>query len=225
MSTLSIIIPTLNEEKNLIKQKTNFKALLDDGNEIIVIDGGSSDHTLQIANNIGCKTIVTNPSRGMQLHNGAQQSKHEVLLFLHADTILPDNAIQLIQQAFNRDDNQWGRFNVSFANSSMIYKVIAWFMNVRSRISGIATGDQAIFVKRDCYFLSEGIPNFPLMEDIELSKRLKIFSKPACIKQTVIISSRKWETEGVLDTIVKMWCLRLLYFFGVSPNQLTKYYS
>lgn len=224
MAKLSIIVPVLNEEKFLARQQEKFKSFLNDGHEILVIDGGSKDKTMKIANLIGCKTFVTKPSRGHQLHFGAEKSNNEHLLFLHADTLLPSNAAELINHALTPANKHWGRFNVRFSNTKLIFLIIAWFMNKRSCLTGISTGDQALFVKRKSYFNCGGFPDFPIMEDIEISKRLKKIAFPVCIPNEAICSSRKWESQGVFKTIFKMWRLRLMFFYGVSTEKLAKLY-
>jgi len=224
MLKLSIIIPVLNEETCLINNQEKLKSLLADGHEILVIDGGSQDKSVKIANAIGCKTLITKASRGYQLHFGAKHSKNELLLFLHADTLLPSNAAELILQALTPTNNHWGRFNIKFSNPNLVFSVVAWFMNKRSYLTAIVTGDQAMFIKRDSYFICGGFPDFPIMEDIEISKRLKMMALPICLSDEVISSSRKWETQGVLKTIIKMWCLRLMFFLGVSTEKLAKSY-
>lgn len=224
MPSFSIIVPVLNEGILLTHHYNKFKKFLDDGHEVIIIDGGSEDDSVKISKNIGCKTFVTKSSRGFQQHFGVQQCTKEILLFLHADTSLPGDAFTLIHQALTDTKKKWGRFDITFSNTNMIYKIIAWLMNNRSCITGIITGDHVIFTTRSIYFESGGFADIPIMEDIEISKRLKLISKPICLKQKVVTSSRKWEQQGVFKTIIKMWCLRALFFFGVSSKTLVKLY-
>jgi len=224
MFTFSIIIPSLNEAAFFSTQQAYLKSILQQGHEIIVIDGGSSDDSINLAEKIGCKCKVTKASRGHQLHAGANLSTNDILLFLHADTALPSSGLNSIVNAFTYSKSSWGRFNVSFINNAFIFKIIAWFMNKRSCLTGIATGDQAIFIKRKTYFDSGGFPNIPIMEDIELCKRLKKHSRPICLQDAVTTSSRKWEQQGIIETILLMWRLRALYFFGVSAEKLVKQY-
>ena len=224
MQSFSIIVPVLNEEVFLTRYLNVFRRFLNDGHEIIIIDGGSSDNSARLTQELGCKVLISKPSRGLQQHVGALQSENEILLFLHADTNLPNDAFSLIHQALKSSNKSWGRFDVSFSNSSLIYKIIAWMMNKRSCLTGIVTGDHIIFTTRSSYFKSGGFADIPIMEDIDISKRLKLISKPICLKHKVVTSSRKWEQQGVSKTIIKMWCLRTLFFFGVSSKRLARLY-
>lgn len=226
MNSFSIIIPTLNECSFFTKQQRVLTTLLKEGHEIIVVDGGSDDGTLGLAEKIGCKCISTKASRGHQQHVGANTSSHHTLIFLHADTQLPSNAINDIRTSLDSSNSNWGRFNVEFTSNRCIFKVIAWFMNKRSCITGIVTGDHTLFVNRQLYFKCGGFSDTGIMEDIDLSKRLKKYSRPICINNNVITSSRKWEHQGVIKTILIMWSLRLQYYFGASEESLIKqYYS
>ena len=224
MNNFSFIIPVLNESLFFTKQQLYLQALLDKGHEIIVVDGGSDDDSFVEAEKLGCKCLRTKASRGFQLQSGAKASSNDVLVFLHADTILPLTSLDNIYEALNKPNASWGRFDVEFTNKKLIFKIIAWFMNKRSCITGIATGDQAIFIKRKTYFDSGGFAEIPLMEDIEFSKRLKRHSRPICLNNAVITSSRKWEKNGIFKTILLMWRIRLLYFFGIPAEQLAKRY-
>lgn len=226
MHKFSFIIPVLNESLFFTRQQLYLQALSNQGHEIIVVDGGSKDNAHLAVEALGCKCIQTKASRGYQQHSGAKISTNEILVFLHADTILPLNAINSIYEALNQSSASWGRFNVSFSNKKQIFKIIAWFMNKRSCLTGVITGDQTLFIKRSVYFDSGGFHDLPLMEDIELSKRLRKHSNPICLNETVLTSSRKWERHGILKTIFLMWRLRLLFFLGVPAEQLAKqYYS
>ncbi len=226
MHKLSIIIPVLDESLFFTRQQLYLKALLAQGHEIIVVDGGSTDNSMLAAEELGCKCINTKASRGYQLHTGARASNYNILVFLHADTLMPLTATNKIITAISNQNATWGRFNVTFTNKKYIFKIIAWFMNKRSCITSIVTGDQTLFIQRDVYFACGGFADIPIMEDIEFSKRLKKHSAPICLSEAVITSSRKWEKHGVIKTIILMWILRAKFFFGVSTDKLSKqYYS
>lgn len=225
MPGLSIIIPVLNEARFLAANKEKFGSWLREGHEILVVDGGSRDGSVNIARALGCKVFRTRASRGHQLGCGASHSKNDVLLFLHADTRLPPHAAEAIARALAGPDRHWGRFDVRFSNPRRVFRVIAWFMNKRSCLTGIATGDHALFIKREFYFGCGGYIDIPLMEDVELSRRLKRYASPACLSEKVVTSSRRWEQNGILKTVLTMWLLRLLFFLGQSPAKLARLYK
>ena len=226
MQKISIIIPILNEEKFLLKQQSYLKTLSDLGHEIIIVDGGSSDNSQSAAQTITTKYISTKASRGYQQHAGAEISTNDTLVFLHIDTELQIATIKNMCDALSDSTSKWGRFNVAFSNQRFIFKVIAWLMNKRSCMSGIVTGDHALFINRKVYFSSDGFADMPLMEDIEFSKRLKKHSHPICLNDVVITSSRKWENDGVIKTVLLMWRLRIFYFLGAPVHRLAEqYYS
>lgn len=217
---ISIIIPTLNEEDNI---QTCLCALqsLKHQTEIIVVDGGSIDETVEISKPLADKVIVSTTGRAQQMNAGAVLAKGDMLVFLHADTVLPDNAVRLITQAPNR----WGRFDIELKGKPVMLKVVAALMNWRSRLTGIATGDQVIFVKKHLFDSVGGYSNIALMEDINLCSKLKKISFPSCLKAKVESSGRRWEQFGVFKTILLMWSLRLRYFLGENPEILSKLYS
>lgn len=219
----TIIIPTLNEEKYIVPCLLPLQALRSHC-EIIIVDGNSSDRTRTLAAELSDHVIVSQQRRALQMNTGAQQAKGNILLFLHADTTLPDNALDLIDQSV-KTASCWGRFDVALSEDSPIFKVIGLMMNWRSRLTGIATGDQAIFVKKSAFMSLGGYPDINLMEDIALSKALKKISPPVCLKAKVVTSARRWQRHGFGKTILLMWCLRLAYFFGVDPNLLAKHYE
>lgn len=221
---LSIIIPTLNEADNLVASLERLQQYRQQGHEVIVVDGGSRDNTFDCAIGLVDHLLMSKPGRASQMNIGAEQSLGDVLVFLHADTQLPEFAEALIIESV-KYNNQWGRFNVRLSGQHILFRIIETLMNWRSCLTGIATGDQVIFVRREIFEKVGGYPEIKLMEDIALSKKLKSYSKPACIKQRVITSSRKWEKNGMVRTVLLMWRLRLQYFFGVSADELhSKYY-
>lgn len=222
--SLSIIIPLLNEAKALPFLLEQLKIFMNKGVEIILVDGGSCDDTVSLAQSAGFTVIFSDRGRAMQMNAGVQQASGNVFLFLHADTLLPHNADDLIQYAIVNKKIAWGRFDVELNNPGFIFKVIGFFINNRSALSGIATGDQAIFLTRAAWNKVGGFPVQPLMEDVEISKRLKKIVKPIRIKKRVITSARRWHKNGVLKTILLMWYLRWLYWLGVPSKKLAEYY-
>jgi rSAM/selenodomain-associated transferase 2 len=214
---LSVVVPALNEARGIRAALEALAPLRSRGHEVIVVDGGSSDGTPELAAGL-CDRVLSAPrGRALQMNAGARVATGEVLLFLHADTRLPPRADELILHG-----SRWGRFDVEIEGRHPLLKVVACAMNLRSRLTGIATGDQAIFVRRDAF---PGFPEIALMEDVALSTALKRRSAPACLRERVVTSGRRWESRGVLRTIVLMWRLRLLYFFGVSPERLARRYG
>jgi len=219
----SIIIPTLNEEKTILCCLLDLQPLRD-RSEIIVIDGVSADNTRSLAAPLADKVNISEKGRSKQMNIGARQARGDILIFLHADTRLPENALQLIQQKIN-NSRQWGRFDIQLSGNHFVLKVIACMMNWRSRLTGIATGDQVIFVTRSAFEEAGLYPEISLMEEIALCKALKIISPPICLKAKVISSGRRWESNGIYKTIFLMWSIRLRYFFGADPQTLAFLYT
>jgi rSAM/selenodomain-associated transferase 2 len=221
---LSIIVPVLDEAENLGRLLPHLYDLCP-GAEVIVVDGGSGDHTALVTSAWPpARYLTSDRGRARQMNAGARTARGDILLFLHADTLLPEGAAAAIAHALADPAVVGGRFDVSFANPHPAFRVIATFMNWRSRWSGIATGDQAIFVRRDVFEALGGYPDIPLMEDVEFCARLKRRGRNECLGSRVITSARKWEREGILRTILLMWALRLLYFFRVDPARLHRWY-
>ncbi len=220
---ISIIIPVLNEEKNISSALENIERL-DGEKEIIVVDGGSIDKSVGIVRKKGIVLLSSQKGRGCQMNRGAEIAKGETLLFLHADTKLPDNAILKIDKVMKASEIIGGRFDVRFDEDRFIFRLIAFLMNWRSSLTGIFTGDQAIFIRKNVFKNIGGYSEIPLMEDIELSKKMKLAGRAVCLEDNVITSARKWKEEGVIKTILLMWFLRFLYFLKISPIVLSKIY-
>lgn len=225
MSGLSIIIPVLNEGERIAATLDALAPLRALGVEIVVVDGGSRDATVQRARLRADKVIPAPRGRAAQMNAGAEKAKGSVLLFLHGDTRLPPDADHVLLDGLEHSGRAWGRFDVKIDSPRLMLRIVGWLMNLRSRLTGIATGDQAIFVKRDVFREIGGYPPIALMEDIALSKRLKRVSRPLCLREQVITSPRRWEKYGTLATILLMWRLRLAYYFGADPNELAQQYG
>jgi rSAM/selenodomain-associated transferase 2 len=219
----SIIIPMLNEAGSIVNCLTALQPLRTYC-EIITVDGGSADNTKELAMPLVDKLILSQKGRAVQMNSGAKSATGDMLVFLHADTFLPDNAITQMSQAIN-NKYLWGRFDVNLDSNQPLLNVVAFFMNWRSRLTGVATGDQAIFVDKRLFDSVGQYPQIALMEDIALSQALKKLSPPACLFAKVTTSGRRWEQFGVFKTILLMWSLRLRYFLGESPQVLADLYQ
>lgn len=221
---LSIIIPALNEVAQIVATLEPLQPLRGMGYEILVVDGDSDDGTPEHARPL-CDRIVNAPrGRARQMNAGAQAARGDVLWFLHADTQVPAAAVEALLAALAQPRCQWGRFDVRLSGSHPLLRVVATLMNLRSRLTGIATGDQGIFVRRALFERIGGFPDIPLMEDIELSRRLKRAAAPACLDERLLTSSRRWERNGIMRTILLMWRLRFAYWLGVAPERLAALY-
>lgn len=223
--SISIVVPILNEEKTLKQALVQLQSLRAQGCEVMFVDGGSEDDSVAQLQAAGFNVLESEPGRAMQMNLGARQTRGECLVFLHVDTRLPNKALALIRTVLNEDQGgQWGRFDVSIAGQHPLLRLVGWMMNQRSRLTGIATGDQALFMQRDLFNRVGGFPQQPLMEDIEMSRRLKQLSRPICLKAKVCTSGRRWEQRGVWRTIRLMWRLRFAYWRGVPAEQLARLY-
>jgi rSAM/selenodomain-associated transferase 2 len=222
---LSVIIPALNEAAAITATLQALQPLRRRGNEVILVDGGSQDRTVDLGRPLVDRVLLAQTGRATQMRAGAAAATGSVLWFLHADTTAPRHADKLIIKALQQDRTVWGRFDIQLSQTRLLLKCVAWMMNLRSRLGGIATGDQGVFVMRRIYEDVGGFPDIPLMEDIALSRALLRHSRPASIRQPLVSSPRRWLAQGVLRTILRMWALRLAYFLGVSPERLAAYYS
>ena len=231
--SLSIVLPVLNEARGIAGVLRALAPMQARGVQVIVVDGGSTDDTVKRArqalqDSAGAapwQVITQVPAgRANQMNAGARQARAPLLLFLHADTLLPPHADMLVTGVLRDGIPQWGRFDVRIQGQHPMLHVVAALMNLRSRLSGIATGDQALFMTRTAFDQVGGFPAQPLMEDIEISKRLLRLSSPACLRERVITSGRRWETRGLWRTVLLMWRLRFAYWRGVSPQLLAERY-
>ena len=222
---ISVIIPALNEAGCIRELCAALQPLRGRGHEIILVDGGSEDQTRTLGKPLVDRMLNSARGRALQMRAGVADANGTILWFLHADTGVPDNPDQLILAALESGRADWGRFDILLSDRHIVLRIVAHLMNLRSRISGIATGDQGIFVRRSLYEQVGGIPSLPLMEDIALSRVLKKYGRPVCIRQKLRTSARRWQQYGIVRTILTMWGLRLAYFVGISPDYLAKYYA
>ena len=223
MPALSIVVPALDEAAGIAATLQALAPLRARGAEVIVADGGSSDGTPQLATPLADRVLHGPRGRARQMNAGAAVARGNLLLFLHADSRLPEAADAALHDAVARGA-AWGRFDVHIDGRSIMLRLVAALMNQRSRLTGIATGDQAIFVRRDVFLRIGGFADQPLMEDIELSRRLRALAPPCCLRLRVSTSGRRWETRGVWRTIFLMWRLRWRYWRGASPQALAETY-
>ncbi|HKY08771.1 MAG TPA: TIGR04283 family arsenosugar biosynthesis glycosyltransferase [Candidatus Binatia bacterium] len=220
---ISVIIPVLNEEKTIAATLRELVAL--HPYEIIVVDGGSADKTLDICQDTGVQVLSSTRGRARQMNAGARHAGGDVLLFLHADTRLPKSAWADIGAALAEAGCAGGRFDVELEGDHWMLKIVAALINWRSRATKVGTGDQAIFVRREVFQRLGGYPEIDLMEDIALCSALKGSGRVACLRSRVVTSGRRWERDGLWRTIIRMWTLKLLYFAGVPPARLRQYYA
>lgn len=225
MPTLSIIVPTLNEASEIKNALAALQELRRSGTEIVVADGGSDDGTPALARELADRVVASPRGRAAQMNAGAAAARGDIFLFLHADTRLPDRADRLVTEALRGATSCWGRFDVTLIGRSRLLPLVAAMMNWRSRLTGICTGDQSLFVTRQAFEAVGGFPELPLMEDIAMSKRLKRLSRPIPLRARVRTSGRRWDRDGPFRTALLMWGLRLAYFFGADPALLARLYG
>ncbi len=224
MQQISVIIPTLNEAGVIDTTLARLQPLRQRGHEVILVDGGSLDATLELARPQVDRIVTCKAGRARQMNAGASRANGKILWFVHADTIIPEQAEQAIQQAVGNQGLFWGRFDVRLSGRDIRFRLIERLMNWRSRLSGIATGDQGIFISRELFEQLNGYADLPLMEDIELSRRLKHHARPCCLYEKIVTSSRRWEQRGIWRTVFLMWRLRLLYALGSDTHKLARLY-
>lgn len=222
---ISIIIPALNDANVLAATLNKLQPLRQRGHEVLVVDGGSRDHTVSIARKLADRVLMSGPGRALQMNTGADSAAHPILLFLHAGTQLPADADQLIHDALSPQSSIWGHFDIRFDNEAPAFRLLGSCINLGSAISGIASGNQAMFVTTRFFDKVGYYDGLPLLEDVALSKKLLRFGWPQRIKTPVLISSREWEVNGILRTIVRKCRIRTAYFFGVHPDALARKYG
>lgn len=221
---ISIVLPILNEEAYITACLDALQALRDQNCELIVVDGGSRDRSVALAKPLADRVVVSAKGRSTQMNAGARQASGDIFWFLHADSQPPSDAPHVIRAALTQPEHCWGRFDVRLSGYRPSLRMVEFSMNLRSRLTGIATGDQGIFVRRELFERIGGYPPISLMEDIALSRALKRHSRPVCLRQCILSSSRRWERDGVARTILLMWWLRLAYFLGADPDGLARNY-
>ncbi|MEW8508595.1 MAG: TIGR04283 family arsenosugar biosynthesis glycosyltransferase [Candidatus Thiodiazotropha sp.] len=221
---ISIILPTLNEGPMLERCLQDLQPLRRDGHELIVVDGGSQWELPRGIESLVDRLLQSPPGRARQMNSGAMKASGEIYWFLHADSRISDALVEAIVEAAG-PGIFWGRFDVRLSGSHPLFRIIERMMNWRSRLSGIATGDQGIFVDRHLFTRVGGFPEQPLMEDVEISRRLKRIVPPFNLPGPLLTSSRRWESHGILRTILLMWMLRLAYWLGISPRHLARLYA
>jgi rSAM/selenodomain-associated transferase 2 len=224
-SALAIIVPCLNEAAGIVSTLESLQSMRARGVEIIVADGGSTDGTPALAAPYADQLLHTPRGRAAQMNAGAAATSARVLLFMHADCVLPARAEEMIVDGLAETARQWGRFDVTLEGNHPLFKVIAFMMNLRSRLTGIATGDQGIFMTRHLFAQLGGFPIVPLMEDIALSRLGRRAGAPLSLRSRIVTSARRWERQGVIRTVLLMWRLRLAYFLGADPARLAMRYD
>lgn len=221
---LAIVVPMLNEVETVSRLAESLLPIQAEGAEILLADGGSTDGCVAAARAAGLRVLDAPQGRARQMNAGAAAAGGDVLLFVHADTILPPQALSAVLGAVANGHRVWGRFDVRIEGRAALLPVVAWLMNWRSRLTGVSTGDQGLFATRAAFEAVGGFPDQPLMEDLELAQRLRALSRPACLRDRVVTSGRRWERNGVWQTIWLMWRLRLAYWLGASPHDLATRY-
>ena len=222
---VSVVVPVLDEAAGIAACLGALQRARDSGCEVIVVDGGSRDATAALAAPLADRVVAAPRGRAAQMNAGARIAKGAILVFLHADTLLPARSLESLAERLAASRRAWGRFDVTIAGAGPLLACVAFLMNMRSRATGIATGDQAIFVRSEAFERAGGFPDIPLMEDVALSRRLKRESPPLCLRERATTSARRWRRHGTLRTIVLMWRLRAAYALGADPHRLARRYD
>ena len=226
MQRLVVIVPVLNEGARVATLLRSLAAARAQGAQLIVVDGGSTDGTVRVAQPWCDRVIHGERGRGAQLAAGISASQRPFIWLLHADSALPNDAAAAVVATLARGTAIWGRFDIALSGNDARLRVIASLMNLRTRLTGIVTGDHGVFLRRELLLVVGGMPAYPLMEDIELAKRLRRVAWPIALSATITTSSRRWLQQGICRTVLGMWWLRLRYFVGASPADLArKYYG
>ncbi len=218
---VSFIVPTLNEAERIGALLSSLKS---ENVELIVVDGGSKDDTVAIAEPLVNRVLHVARGRAGQMNAGAAVAAGRMLVFVHADSVITENCLMALIKSTLSDENQWGFYSLKLSGSDWRFRIIEWLINKRSRLTSVATGDQCLWVRRSLFERIGGYADIPLMEDIEICKQLRKIVRPCCILSPVITSSRRWQERGVVRTVLLMWWLRLAYFLGVSPVVLARQY-
>lgn len=225
LPSLSVILPVLNEAEGIRAALQPLQSLRAYGHEVILVDGGSTDGTPELAAGLADQVLRTKPGRAAQMRAGAERARGDWLWFVHGDTQVSPAGVAALLRVLEDPATCWGRFDVRLSGRAWPLRVIERLINLRSRVSGIATGDQALFLRRQLYERVGGWPSLPLMEDVALSGILKSVARPCCLRETVLTSSRRWERHGILATVLLMWRLRLAFALGKDPVQLARRYG
>ena len=225
MPSFSIIVPVLDEAPGIAAALEALAPMRRAGASVIVVDGGSRDATRTLAAPLADRVIEAPRGRASQMNAGARECGGDIIVFLHADSVLPPNALDAIAAGLKRTARDWGRFDVAIAGADPLLALVALLMNARSRLTGVATGDQAIFVRREAFDAIGGFPEIPLMEDVAISKKLLGRTRPLALEDRVVTSGRRWERHGTMRTIFLMWRLRMAYALGADPRRLARRYE
>ena len=224
--TLSVVIPTLNEAAAIVATLSSFQALRHTGTvEVILVDGGSKDETTSVGGPLVDQLLTAQRGRAAQMNKGVAHAEGDYVLFLHADTNMSERQLRALITRLAPGCIVWGRFDVRIDAPHVLLRVVEWLVNWRSRLTGIATGDQAIFIRRSTLVDLGGFADLPIMEDIELTSRLRRIARPTCLHERVQTSARRWLQHGIVRTIVLMWLMRAAYACGVSPQRLKRWYA